>query len=178
MTLYLNTYFALETPRSTFWSTAAATVAVCSNNRDHTLPERARFCPECSAPILHEAAEEATPVMRGFAAELGVTPAVAFAELVDPECGWFWTSDKGTPVSLTIRWYSIERIKGEDPIKGLGFQLGQELYLERGVKQLTYSLTDLAPYHIALLEVAQKFKISGEPRLWLQMEASRLEPWR
>lgn len=178
LTLYVNTYFAIEAPRSTFWTPTGALLEVCSKNRDHALPGNARFCPECASPVSQEAAEEAAPTLRGFADELGVTPEVAFGELLDPEGGWFWNSDKGVQISLTIHWHSIERFSRESPeIKGLGFQLGRELYLEREANQLTYSLTDLAPYHIALLEVAQKFMLPGEPRLWIQVEASTFNPW-
>lgn len=177
MTLYLNAYFALEAPRTIFWSPTEERSAVCSKNRDHPLPAKAKFCSECATPIQLEAAEQASPVLAAFAAELGVIPEVAFAELVDPDGGWFWTADNGTQFALTIRWLSIERMAGQEPVKGLGFKIGRELYLEREAKQLAYSLTDLAPYHIALLEVAKKFGITTEPRLWLQVEASKFDHW-
>ena len=177
-TLYLNTYFAIEAPRSTFWSPTEETLTLCGDESTHVLPTKAKFCPECGAQVVSKPVEEPAPALRAFADELGVPPELAFSELIDPDGGWEWTADNGLQVPLTIRWHSIDGFHRVLPrVKGLGFQLGRVLYLDHSNKQLTYSITELAPYHIALLEVAQKFNISGEPRLWLQVEVSESDHW-
>lgn len=175
MSLYigLNTYFALECPKTVFWAPTGERLASCPKSQEHQFPPNSKFCPECATPLCAKDIEEPTPVLVRFAEELGVTPKSAFEELVRYDGGWEWTPDSGAKFSLTIKWHPIEPFLGEKlRMHGLGFKLAQESYFNPVGQPLSYTLAELAPYHIALMEVAKKFEIQADPRFYVQVEAS------
>lgn len=179
MALYigLNTYFALECPRTVFWGTTGERLVQCPRSPEHQLqyqfPPNAKYCPECATPLCVKETEHATPAFAAFAEELGVTPKAAFDELVAYNGGWEWAPDSGAKFSLTIKWHTIEPFLGErQKMHGLGFKLANESYFNPDGQQLSYTLTELAPYHIALMEVAKKFEIQADPRFYVQVETN------
>jgi hypothetical protein len=182
-TAYLHTYFAIECPRSTFFTPTGALKRVCSVHvTGHTVGSESKFCDQCGAKTALQALEEPTEVFKAFCAERGATPEFAFQELRDD--GWEWSDQGEAPTKYTIGWHKVvgvmiaglqagtsseTEITGS--VMGLGIQLANvcaEDY-QKASQVAAYSAEDLVRLAEPLREIANTFKLQGTPKLYCQV---------
>jgi len=169
-TAYLHTYFAIECPRSTFFTPTGALKRVCSVHvTGHAVGSESKFCDQCGAKTALRALEEPTEVFKAFCAEREVPPAFAFQELSDS--GWEWSDNAGT--KYTLGWHKLQAGTSYETspsdVMGLGIQLGNVNAEDGASRVVAYSAEDLVKLAEPLREIATTFKLPGTPKLYCQV---------
>jgi hypothetical protein len=175
-TAYLHTYFAIECPRSTFFTATGALKRVCSVHvTGHTVGSESKFCDQCGAKTALQALEEPTEVFKAFCAEREVPPAFAFQEL--KEDGWEWSESRlGEQCpKYTLGWHKLQAGTSYEAsptdIMGLGIQLANVNAEDhpKASQAVAYSAEDLEKLAEPLREIANTFKLPGTPKLYCQV---------
>jgi hypothetical protein len=170
--VHLHTYFAVETPVSSFFLDTGERRAVCRQNITHEITEGAKFCAQCGSEVATQAITEPAPAFKTFCDKHEVGPEEAFSLLRDG--AWEWSDNNGA--AYTIGWHRVQVVDGsevnsdEKLVWALGIQIENSNATDtRKLRTVAYSIEDMEKLTEALREITEEFQIEGTPKLYVQV---------
>lgn len=174
---HVNVFYAIEAPYGAFFTPTGSNKRVCSVVPfAHPVQPTANFCDQCGNKTTMQPIEAATEAFQAFCDAREIEPRFAYHQLT--EDGWEWSADDATGVKLTVGLYRVQSVDTPDrrdpreTITALGIKI-DSIHEEPGSLAATsFVAEDLARFDAPVREVAEAFKITGTPRLYVQLYVS------